>query len=208
MHHHIVGLEAIHLPYPEFVAPSPHTCTNMSYQTTRPEELHDRIKDATIIIATTVKLDAHTLSPEVTPKLQMVAIMASGTDHVDLDACRKRGIIASNCPHAPTEVVSNHAIGLYFAARRKTVMMHNITTANPSEWKAKRSVVGYVKDASGNAPISVRDEICGIIGYGALGETIRVIFEIDVILNGLRKTNRGSCKSSGHAGLNRGSQEP
>jgi glycerate dehydrogenase len=169
MHHTIVGLEALHVPYPDFSLPAPHTSTQTYYHNTSPAELHDRIKDATIIITTTVKLTAEILSPAVTPKLQFVAVMASGTDCVDLEACKKRSIQVCNAPHAPTETVSDHAIGLYFAARRKTVLMHGLTMAEPSEWKAKGSIASYLQDTTGGAPLSSQDEVCGIIGYGAIG---------------------------------------
>jgi lactate dehydrogenase-like 2-hydroxyacid dehydrogenase len=167
MEHHIVGLEALHVPYPTFSVPF------TSHHYTSPSELQERVKDATIIIATTVKLNADTLSDEKTPRLKMVALMAAGTDHVDLEACKKRGIIVSNCPHASSEVVGDHAIGLYYAARRKTVMLHTKTMSVPSEWKAKGSVASYLKDSAGNAPLSAADEVCGIIGYGALGELLQ-----------------------------------
>jgi lactate dehydrogenase-like 2-hydroxyacid dehydrogenase len=167
MEHHIVGLEELHVPYPTFSVPF------TSHHYTSSSELQERVKDATIIIATTVKLNADTLSDEKTPRLQMVAVMAAGTDLVDFEACKKRGIVVSNCPHASSEVVSDHALGLYFAARRKTVMLHTKTMAVPSEWKTKGSVAGYLKDSAGNAPLSAADEICGIVGYGALGEFLR-----------------------------------
>ena len=169
MYHHIVGLEAIHIPYPQFVPERPHTATLTSYTTTSPAELKERVKDATIIIATTVKITAEILSPECTPRLQAVAVMAAGYDHVDIAAAQKRGIPVFNCPHASSEVVANHALGLYFAARRKTVMMHNLTTQEPSEWKAKGSLARYMKTQGGDTPLSVENEVCGIVGYGAIG---------------------------------------
>ena len=172
MHHHLVGLEAIHIPYPEFVPQSPHTVTLTSYTTTSPLELKERVKDATIIIATTVKITAEILSPECTPHLQAVAVMAAGYDHVDIVAAQKRGIPVFNCPHASSEVVANHALGLYFAARRKTVMMHNLTAQDPSEWKAKGSIVRCLRTAGGELPLTVADEVCGIVGHGAIGELI------------------------------------
>jgi lactate dehydrogenase-like 2-hydroxyacid dehydrogenase len=167
MQHHIVGLEELHIPFPTFSVPI------TAYHYTSPSELDERVKDATIIIATTTKITADTLSAEKTPRLQMVAILAAGTDVVDLEACRKRGIVASNCPQASSEVVGDHAIGLYFAARRKTVLMHNKTMAVPSEWKATGSIARYMKDSAGNLPLSTADETCGIIGYGALGELLQ-----------------------------------
>jgi lactate dehydrogenase-like 2-hydroxyacid dehydrogenase len=172
MHHHIVGLEAIHIPYPEFIARSPDTASLTSYVTTSPSELPERVKDATIIIATTVRITAEILSPEFTPHLQAVAVMAAGTDHVDLDAAKARGIAVFNCPHASSEVVANHAIGLYFAARRKTVVMHSLTVQTPSEWKEKGSVARYLRNGSGDAPLTAGYEVCGIVGYGAIGTVL------------------------------------
>jgi lactate dehydrogenase-like 2-hydroxyacid dehydrogenase len=169
MHHEIIAVEGLHCPIPDFNLPAPHTSSLTIHHNTSQAELHERIKDATIVITTTVKFNSDTLSPAVTPKLQLIAVMASGTDCVDLEACRKRGIRVCNCPHAPTDAVSEHAIGLYFAARRKTLLMHSMTIAEPSEWKAKGSVASYMKTAAGEAPSSCQDEICGIIGYGALG---------------------------------------
>jgi lactate dehydrogenase-like 2-hydroxyacid dehydrogenase len=170
MHHEIIALEGLHIPIPEFNLPEPHTSNLTVHYNTFPADLHDRIKDATVIITTTVKLTAETLSPAITPKLQLVAVMASGTDCVDLEACQRRGIRVCNCPHAPTEAVADHTIGLYFAARRKTVLMHNMTIAEPSEWKAKGSVASYMKDPAGDRPLNCQDEVCGIVGYGALGQ--------------------------------------
>jgi lactate dehydrogenase-like 2-hydroxyacid dehydrogenase len=197
MHHEIVALEGLHLAIPEFDIAPPHTATQTVHHNTSPSELHDRIKTATIIITTTVKLDANTLSPSVTPQLQHIAVMASGTDCVDIEAAKKRGISVSNCLHGPTDVVSEHAIALYFAARRKTVLMHGITRTVPSEWKAKGSVVAHMKDPLGNAPLSCADEVCGIIGYGALGMP-QVPYSTDIrvgmVLTRSRQTSRPSSK--------------
>lgn len=165
MEHHIVGLEELHLQYPSFSVPI------TAHRTTALSELHERVKDATIIITTTVKLDAETLSPARTPRLQFVCAMAAGTDQIDLAACKKRGIVVCNCPHASSELVADHAVGMYFAARRKTVLMHSKTIAMPSEWKAKGSLAMYLRDSEGNAPLSSQEEVCGIIGYGALGKS-------------------------------------
>ena len=169
MHFNIGGLEAIHMGYPEFLPKSPDTATTTKYLTTSAAELPGRIKDATIIIATTVKITAEILSAECTPHLKAVAIMAAGTDHVDLKAAKERGVPVFNCPHASSEAVANHAIALYFAARRKIVRMHGATVEHPSEWKEKGSVVKYMRTSAGDPPLTAASEVCGIIGYGAIG---------------------------------------
>ena len=165
MHHNIVALERMHQPLPEFNFASPTT----SYERTDPSELHERIHDATIIVVTVVEIDAAALSPVVTPNLQLVAVMATGTDCVDVEACKARGLRVVNCPNANVDTVSEHAISLYFAARRRVVQMHAATMAEPSEWKAKKTLTRLMRFGDGKPPLSCQDEVLGILGYGSLG---------------------------------------
>jgi lactate dehydrogenase-like 2-hydroxyacid dehydrogenase len=135
-------------------------------------QTRDRVRNATILVVTTVKLDAEILSPNVTPNLQYIAVMATGIDAVDLEACRRRGIRVTNCPAANLDAVSEHAIGLYFAARRRTVLLDRLTKAVPSEWKEKKSLTGHLSFSDGTSPLTCGEEVMGIIGYGGLGRRI------------------------------------
>jgi lactate dehydrogenase-like 2-hydroxyacid dehydrogenase len=168
MHHQIVALEIQHQPLPVDGFDFPHTLTTHQSTSTR-EELHARIHDATIILTTTVKLDAATLDPKVTPHLQCVVCSATGTDHVDLAAAKARGIRVTNCPGANLDAVSEHAISLYFAARRRIVLLDRKTREQPSEWKKEGSVNKYMRLPDGAPPLSCKEEVLGIIGYGGLG---------------------------------------
>jgi glycerate dehydrogenase len=49
-------------------------------------------------------------------------------------------------------------------------MMHNLTASEPSEWKAKGTIIRHMRTAAGEAPLTVADEVCGILGYGAIGK--------------------------------------
>ena len=51
------------------------------------------------------KFTADVISPASSPNLKAIAILATGTDHVDLEAARARGISVFNTPHANSEVV-------------------------------------------------------------------------------------------------------
>lgn len=171
MHHEIVALERIHQPLPEtFDFPAGTTYTLTTHDTTPTRELlHARIRHATIIVVTTLKLDAETLSADVTPTLKLVAVMATGTDPVDLEACKKRGLRVTNTPAANLDAVSEHAISLYFAARRRIAFMDGLTRQVPSEWKKNGSLNKYMRFADGKPPLTCRDEVMGIVGYGGLG---------------------------------------
>jgi len=173
MHYHIVALEGLHSKIPDFDVAPPHTATLTVYHNTLAHETGERVKDATIIISTTVVLDAAILDSAVTPKLKMIAVNATGTNHVDLVACRERGVAVINCPGTSIESVSEHALSLYFAARRRTVFLHN-KVASTGEWKASGSLLKYLKTPDGQAPLTCQDEVCGIIGYGAIGMLVKV----------------------------------
>ncbi|PVH93354.1 hypothetical protein DM02DRAFT_662062 [Periconia macrospinosa] len=177
MHHTIVALERIHQPLPDaFDFGSDATYTLITHETTPTRALlHERIREATIIIVTTITLDAETLSANVAPHLRLVAVMATGTDLVDLAACKARGIRVTNCPAANIDAVSDHAIGLYFAARRRTVMIDRLVRDVPSQWKANRSLGAYLRYKDGQPPLSCKDEVMGVVGYGALGKNIAAL---------------------------------
>lgn len=167
--HNIVALEAQHQPLPSNGFEGfPNTLTAYEKTSTH-EELHARIRDATVIITTTVKLDADTLHQNVTPHLRYIAVSATGTDLVDLVAARSRGIRVTNCPGANLDAVSEHAISLYFAARRRTVLLDRKTREQPSEWKQRGSLNQYMRLPDGSPPLTCKEEVLGVIGHGGLG---------------------------------------
>jgi glycerate dehydrogenase len=168
--HHIVAVEAIHCPIPTFAIPHKRTVHNW----TNPSELSTRVKDATIIITTTTRLNADILSPSKTPRLQLIVILASGTDCVDLDAARARDIPVCNCPGTNIDSVSEHAVGLYFALRRKVVGLSGVVRGG-DEWKKTGSLKDGMRMADGGAPLLCSQEVVGIVGFGALGARIGVL---------------------------------
>jgi glycerate dehydrogenase len=170
MHLEIVALETIHQPLPPSFDLPPHTTYTLTkYERHDASQLAERVRNASVIIVTTIKLDATILSEDATPNLRYIAVMATGTDPVDLEACKKRGIRVTNCPAANLDSVSEHAISLYFAARRRTVMLDRMTRSVPSEWKQNKTLTGRLRFADGKPPLTCGDEVLGVIGYGSLG---------------------------------------
>jgi lactate dehydrogenase-like 2-hydroxyacid dehydrogenase len=93
--------------------------------------------------------------------------MASGTDIIDLAACRERGIVVCNVPAASNEAVAEHAFALYMAVRRRIVRMHELVVEG-SEWAERGTCTGEF----GGLPWGWRDEVVGVVGVGDLGELI------------------------------------
>ncbi|KAL4956312.1 D-isomer specific 2-hydroxyacid dehydrogenase [Aspergillus filifer] len=169
-HHHIVFLQGSVLQIPKFDLPAPFTYTQTIYPWTSSNELPERIHDASIIALSAAKVDAYALSPEVSPYLKLIVMVGTGFDCVDLEACKKRGIIVCNCPNSNIEAVSEHAIGSYFAARRKLLDMHMSTRAG--KWKEKGLLMFDYLDKDGAPPLTCGDEVAGIIGNGNVGKRI------------------------------------
>ena len=62
----------------------------IQYDNTSPEELPERIKDATIVLASGTRITREGI--ENAPRLQLVSVNGTGTDTVDKDALRERGL--------------------------------------------------------------------------------------------------------------------
>ena len=87
------------------------------YQSTwTPEEIVDRLKDATIAIINKVPMRADTLKQ--LPKLKLIAVAATGTDVVDKAYCKANGITVVNIRNYAFNTVPEHVLALMFALRR------------------------------------------------------------------------------------------
>lgn len=171
-HHHLVHLQAgLFDPPHVYTAPPGITLTQEHHPTTTPEQLHERLRDATIVVLCYTRLDAEALSEAVSPKLTLVAITAVGTDSVDLEACRRRGIRVTNCPGSNVESVSNHVMALYFAARRNVVHMDR--TVKDGGWGEMSSTIsGAMTDRDGDWCLTCEEETMGVFGYGYVGKRV------------------------------------
>lgn len=89
-----------------------------------------------------------------------------------------------NSTNCNSETVAEHAMALYFATRRSLVTIHNtmadFTPGRPNEWKAKGSMNARMRDVTGAPPRTCREEVAGIVGFGAVGE----FFESGYLLAG------------------------
>lgn len=117
---------------------------------------------------TVIPITAKMLTEAASPNLRMIAVVDSGTDSVDLDACRMRDIVVADTPHCNTSTVAEHAIGPYFTIRRSIPRSHRPTQTG--EWARRGVLLKVLYDPDDLASRTCRDEIVGIMGYGAVGE--------------------------------------
>ncbi|KAI0483108.1 D-isomer specific 2-hydroxyacid dehydrogenase [Xylariaceae sp. FL0804] len=173
-HEVVVLLEAVHLP-PGDLDTSPRTHELIVYQSiNRPDEIRERIQCASIVIAPQAHINAETLGEA--PHLRCVITPTAGLNHIDVGECRRRGIRVARCPGSTSPAVAEQALSLYFAARRKTILLHasirSVDESQTNEWKQKGSVAYKMQTANGRAPPSIEEEVVGIIGYGNIGKRL------------------------------------
>ena len=71
-----------------------------------------------VVVTPAVRVDAAYLE-SAGPQLRIVANYAVGTDNVDVEAARARGVVVSNTPGVLTNATAEHTIGLILALLRR-----------------------------------------------------------------------------------------
>lgn len=136
------------------------------FDLTRPDQILSRCRDATIIITNKVPLTADTLRQ--LPKLRLVAIPATGMDHVDRAWCKDNAVAVMNCPDYSVHSVPEHAISMMMTLRRN-LLTYRRDLLN-GEWERSESFCLFshpVRDLYGST--------LSIFGKGSLGrETARL----------------------------------
>lgn len=73
-------------------------------------KLLDRVREASIIILANQPLPGDIIRQ--CPNLEFISVAFTGVDHVDLEACREKGIIVSNAAGYSTQAVTELVFGL------------------------------------------------------------------------------------------------
>jgi glycerate dehydrogenase len=136
------------------------------FAATAPGEVVARLQGATIAITNKVPLRAADIAQ--LPELQMVAVAATGTDNVDLAACRERGIVVANIRDYSVVSVPEHAFALILALRRNLLAYRADVEAGRWEQSSRFCLLDHpVTDLAGSR--------LGVVGYGALGRRVAQI---------------------------------
>jgi len=130
---------------------------------TRPEQIPERIRDAEVVVTNKCVLDREILAHA--KNLKLIAIAATGTNVVDLDAASEFGVAVCNVRDYATGSVAQHVITLIL----------NLVTAQPfyvervrrGEWSAGRQF-----SLHDHLIRELPDLQLGIVGYGVLGKAV------------------------------------
>jgi glycerate dehydrogenase len=128
-----------------------------------PEEIVDRLKDATIAIINKVPMRGDVLKK--LPKLKLIAVAATGTDVVDKAYCKENGITVVNIRNYAFNTVPEHVIALMFALRRN--LLAYIEDVRNGRWAEVDQFCFFdhpIRDVAGST--------MGVVGYGAIGKAV------------------------------------
>ena len=130
---------------------------------TAPDEVLTHAGDSSVVVTNKVKLPAVLL--EKLPQLKLVAVAATGVDHVDLDAARRLGIGVCNVRDYATHSVPEHVFAVLLALRRNLIAY--AAAARNGAWSCAENfclLTWPIEDLAGST--------LGIIGGGALGQSV------------------------------------
>ncbi len=140
------------------------------------EDIVTLAKDADIILTNKAPLNAKTLAA--LPNLQMICVMATGYNVVDIDFAKKRGIVVSNIPSYSSSAVAQHTWALILELSNK-IERFNKNVRN--YWTSSQDFCYDHQHI-----VDLENKTLGLIGIGDIGKKVAKIahgFGMKVIAN-------------------------
>ena len=135
----------------------------VNYPNTAPDQVVERLAEATIAVINKAPLPAAAVNA--LPKLKMIAVAATGTNVIDLDACRAGGIVVANVRGYAEHTVPEHVMALLLALSRNLVAWRE--TLQAGRWQQSDQFCLFdhpIRDLHGAT--------LGLIGSGSLGNGV------------------------------------
>ncbi|HEA3088588.1 TPA: D-2-hydroxyacid dehydrogenase [Aeromonas salmonicida] len=134
-----------------------------SHPSTAPEQVVERLRNASIAIINKVRIGAPELAQ--LPDLKLIALAATGSDNVDLEACRAANVGVCNIRNYSGPSVPEHAMALMLALSR------NLFAWRQSLLEGRWQQSGQFCFFDHNI-MDLHGKQLGIIGKGTLGQAL------------------------------------
>lgn len=175
MSHQIVFLDRDTLAPGIELRPPVFEHTWVDYPQTYPEQVAERLENSTIAVVN--KVPVRKAAIEQLPGLELIAVAATGTDNVDKQVCRERGVVVCNVRGYAVNTVPEHTFALILALKKS---IHGYRDdVKSGEWQRANQFCFF------NHPISeLRGGRLGIIGRGSIGIRVGELghaFGMDVV---------------------------
>lgn len=123
------------------------------------ETLIEQGKDADIIAVSNLPLNADVIDG--CKNLKMLSVAFTGVDHIALDACRRNGVLVSNCAGYSTAAVADLVFGLLISLYRNIPACNEVVRREGT----KDGLVGF----------ELEGKKFGVVGTGAIGLRVAAI---------------------------------
>lgn len=156
---------------------------SQEYEHTGADDIVTRAADADVLITNKCKLSAMVL--EQLPRLKLIAVAATGVDHIDIDAARRRGIGVCNVRDYARHSVPEHVFAVLLALRRN--LPRYVSAARDGRWQRSNAFCLHDRPIDDLAGATL-----GIIGGGTLGQGVAKLaaaFDMHVLFAERRGVN-------------------
>jgi glycerate dehydrogenase len=132
-----------------------------SYPATEPDQVHERIADASVVVSNKVMLDEAALRRA--PGLRLVCIAATGTNNIDLEAARRLDITVCNVRGYAGPAVAQHVFTLVLALSTRLLDYDRAVREGRWQRSTRFCLLDYpIRELAGKT--------FGVVGYGDLGQ--------------------------------------
>ena len=138
------------------------------------DELIRRIEGAAAVVSLRAYSRFTKRVLDASPSLRMISIWGTGTDNVDLDGSRARGVVVTNTPGVNANSVAEQTLALMLAVARQIPAMDRGTR----EGKWPRAML-----------VQLEGKTLGVVGLGAIGSRVATLakaFGMNVIATAWR----------------------
>lgn len=141
------------------------------------DKIYERAKDADIVILNKTPMSRTTV--EKLPRLKMIALLATGYNIIDCEACDEQGISVVNIPSYSASAVAQQTFAFILEYANR-IALHSDSVLS-GEW------ANYPDFCYQLAPLrELLDKTIGIIGFGKIGRRVAEIakaFEMKVLVH-------------------------
>ena len=146
----------------------------IEYSESSAGQVAERVRNANIVISNKLSLREPQLSEA--RDLKLIAIAATGSDCVDLDYCRRRGVAVCNVRGYAANSVPEHVLMLILALRRNMVAYRQ--DVQHGKWQLSKQFCLLTHELR-----DIKGSTLGIIGYGSIGSSVtRLALALDMIV--------------------------
>ncbi len=133
------------------------------YETTKPEETLERVKDKDIVVTNKVVIDKNIMDNS--PNLKLICVAATGVNNIDVEYAKKKGIQVRNVAGYSTESVVQHTFAMLFYLLES--LRYYDDYVKSGEY-AKSDIFTHL----GKPFWEIRGKTWGIIGLGTIGRRV------------------------------------